>query len=220
MDVLLEITNKIYLKPHSSRTVREGEHNFTRFVIKRPQALAGYLCRAEFTVSGTPSHIIVDSDDIFLLPKSLTKSPSLEIQLVFVKTDNATELAEEDIVQIWNDYDNGILIPDVVAKTNVVSITVGASINAVDEADTEFQDSIAQLAAENVTSGSYMDNTLSLYNRAGDLRFSAEIVGGTSGGLGIFAMSIDGNGDLIMLIGSESPPPISINDNGELVYTF
>ena len=140
MDVLLEVTNKIYLKPHSSRTVREGEHNFTRFVIKRPQVLDGYLCRAEFTASGTPSHIIVDSDDIFLLPKPLTKSPSLEIQLVFIKVDNTTELTEEDIVQIWNDYGDGILVPDVVAKTNVVSITVGSSINAVDSTQSETSD--------------------------------------------------------------------------------
>jgi len=148
----------------------DGDHDFVRFNVQRPSMLNGYVCRAEFSAGTSNGHELVDNDT-FLLRSDFTKAGALHIQLVY--TDASKEI---------------------IAKTNTLRLTIGGSINAVNEADTEFKDSIAQLATDSVSSGTYENNTLTLYNRLGDTRFSAEIVSGGGSSNAVWLPAVDTSG--------------------------
>jgi|GEM_PF-2162779 len=167
MQITLSITNDMQMSVFRRQAGHDGDHNFVRFNVQRPSILNGYVCRAEFSAGATNGHELVDNDT-FLLHSSFTKAGALHIQLVY--TDASKEI---------------------IAKTNTLRLTIGGSINAVNEVDPEFKDSISQLAADSVSSGSYENNTLTLYNRLGDTRFSAEIVGGGGTSNAVWLPAVD-----------------------------
>jgi len=148
----------------------DGDHDFVRFNVQRPSVLNGYVCRAEFSAGVSNGHELVDNDT-FLLHSDFTKAGALHIQLVYMDAGK-----------------------EIIAKTNTLRLTIGGSINAVNEADPEFKDSIAQLVTDSVSSGSYENNTLTLYNRLGDTRFSAEIVSGGGSSNAVWLPTVDTSG--------------------------
>jgi len=103
---------------------QDGDHNFVHFNIRRPAMLDGFICRAEFQ-SGADSGYMLVENNAFTLPSPFTKSGALHLQLVY------TNVADE-----------------IIAKTNTLRLTIGGSINAVDEATPEFQGGIAQIQAQ------------------------------------------------------------------------
>lgn len=150
---MAETNDGLVLNPTQRFAGNDGDNRYTNFVVKRLEKFKRFICRVEFSNRVASSHFIV-IDDTFPLYSEFTDSGWLNIQLVYT-----------DI------FDN------IVAKTNTLRLTIGSSINAVDEASQEFQDSIAQLASDSMTSGKYEDGTLTLFNRTGQERFSAHISG-------------------------------------------
>jgi len=130
----------------SVRAGQSGDHNFTVFTINRPDFLNGYQCQAEFSIRAIKGYLIVENDT-FPLPAELTSAGELSLQLVF--TDTADEI---------------------IVKTSIIRLAIGRSINATDPTDTEFQDSLAQLADSSFAAVNYVGDNLSFYNRTGDVR--------------------------------------------------
>lgn len=121
MEIALKVSEDMRITASQERAGHQGDHNFTRFNIERPARLEGYVCRADIRVQYTPHYLIV-TDDTFAIPNTLSKGETLEVQLVYTDTDSG-----------------------IVVKTDVAKFKVGRSIDAVDEADAEFQDGLAQL---------------------------------------------------------------------------
>lgn len=154
IDIVLQISPDLHMRALKRQAGHEGTHNFVRFVINRPSILDGYICRADISVNGASNYLLVENN-AFLLPNSLTKAGELSIQLVYIRSDG-----------------------DIVAKTNIVTLSIGNSINAVDEADMDFQDGLAQLATNSFTAVDYSNSTLSFRNINGDIRGEVIITGG------------------------------------------
>lgn len=158
-DIILQLSSDLNMRALRTSASNEGTHNFVQFKINRPSAFNEFICRADISINGENNYLLVENDS-FLLPRSLTKAGELIIQLVYIRPDG-----------------------DIVAKTNIVTLIIGNSINAVNEADTSFKDGLAQLAANSFTSVDYIDNTLSFTNINGDIRDEVTITS-TSGGDG------------------------------------
>lgn len=114
MNITLRIENNLDMTSSRARVGHQGDHDFTTFSIDRPDFLANFSCRAELR-AGTSSGFINVDNNSFTLPSSLTKAGNLELQLVFTNDQN-----------------------EVIAKTSIVQLTIGDSINATEEAEIEF----------------------------------------------------------------------------------
>lgn len=129
---MAETRDGLTLTPSQNYAGNDGDHNYTHFAVKRLAKFDGLMCRVEFSNRRRSEHFLV-TGDTFPLYSDFTDSGSLNMQLVYVDSANA-----------------------VIAKTNTLRLTVGSSINAADEANPEFKDSIAQLADASFTQVDYL----------------------------------------------------------------
>lgn len=114
MNITLHIENDLSMVSSRARVGHQGDHQFTTFLIDRPDFLANFSCRAELRAGTASGFIDVDSNS-FTLPSSLTRAGNLELQLVFTNDQN-----------------------EVIAKTSIVRLSIGNSIDATESAEIEF----------------------------------------------------------------------------------
>lgn len=114
MNITLRIENNLDMTSSRARVGNAGDHDFTTFLIDRPDFLANFSCRAELRAGTNSGHIDIDGNS-FSLPSSLTNAGNLELQLVFTNNQN-----------------------EIIAKTSIVQLTIGNSIGATESADVEF----------------------------------------------------------------------------------
>ena len=127
----LKIGDDMIVMRKDAHAGHEGDHRFTRVTIDAPGFLDGFACRAEMTHRRwkRPVFRIVENG-AFDLTADLTTEGLLGLQLVYVDADS-----------------------QVVAKTNVIELAIGGSVNAVQEAPAlpGFDDPISTLLARAVT---------------------------------------------------------------------
>lgn len=151
MEILLQITERMFMTSSSTVAGRDGDHDFVIVKIIKPDFLNEYQCRLEF-ISGTNKNFMLVTNDTFLLSSEMTKFGILYLQLVYINTQE-----------------------EIITKTNIIQLNIGKSINAIDETEPIFADGLAQLADSSFAIVEYIDNELFFKNRNEDIRGQAKI---------------------------------------------
>lgn len=161
MEIKLIIANDMHMESSRSPAGHEGDHNFVKFTIKRPEWLSDYSCYVYF------SHTRICEDlepwkitgNVFSLPSDLTIPGGLDIQLRFENEEG-----------------------EIIANTSVVRFWINPSIKAGDiEIDDTFPVGVGTLAEKSFAKTDYDGLTLSFYNLFGEFVDSVEITGGGGG---------------------------------------
>lgn len=150
---------RLLLKP--IEIARAGEHNSATFrIMRQPESLDGYVCRAEVRNSAGTNYRLVENGE-FSLTSDIAVQGIGSLQLVYSDGDA------------------------VIRKTYEAKFHVSPSLDAVDESDPEFQNGLAQLQAQafaSVRSPTAIEDVATFYNISGNevayLTFPPAVGGG------------------------------------------
>lgn len=122
---------------------RDAEHNAATFrIVRQPASVDGYVCRAEVqTIEGT-TYRLVDAQGEFLLTSDIAVSGINKLQLVY--SDGA----------------------DIIRKTYAALFHVSPSLNAVDPANPEYENGLAQITRAAFADAVGSDSGIEFYNVA------------------------------------------------------
>lgn len=123
----------------------DGDSYFNKLDITQPIELDQYNCRAEFKHGSSSLLIPVSSSKTIDITNEITRSGTLQFQLVYTSDDGKE-----------------------IGKTNTIEFEVGDSINATDESAGAEPDSLAGLINSAFTSVKTDDDAVSFLNVRGD----------------------------------------------------
>lgn len=151
--IKLTVTERMRLWASKPLIVNDGDINSVEFAVVQPEKMDNFICRAEIGMGRERTFTPVTQNRFILPPAVAGRS---DIQLVYTTADGET-----------------------VAKTEVLTLNVSRSVNAISASNGDSRDGLAQLRAEGIASAAYEDNILSFYNYEGEQKFSAELTGRT-----------------------------------------
>ena len=158
LNINLKVSDNMVFSDTDISAGFEGDHRFTIFTIDAPAFLKGYSCRAEFKSAGAkfPTILLVENNR-FALTLEQTLEGKLSMQLVYSDPNGK-----------------------VVAKTNVLDLTIGKSINATKHNPNQYSDPIAQFQAKAIGRVISTERGAAFYNLNGELVAELEFGQGNS----------------------------------------